>query len=152
MVFSLSFNTSPSLNTASASSNWALFLLAGGGGTLGWFSGIFWCGFGNFWGVVGGCLLLVDFEIPLWVSKTSFPSTLTKSFWPACGWGFFFWVLVSFFRVFVVNLGIFRGAGGSGVLFLFGVAQFWGVLQFGVVGSFLIVEFLAFGVCGILQT
>ena len=112
-------------NFLKISSNFVHFLLVFFGGGVG--GGKSW---GIFWG--GMTCFLVDFFIPLCLSIEMVPSNFKKTFWPNCGWGFFFFL--------VFNLRDFLGVFILGLLFLFGV--FWGcswgflgVQKFGLIGA-----------------
>ena len=113
-------------NFLKISSNFVHFLLVvffggGVGGAKSW--EIFWGGMTCF---------LVDFLKPLCLNIEMVPSNFKNTFWPNCGWGFFF--------LLVFNLRDFLGVFKLGLLFRFGV--FWGcswgflgVQKFGLIGA-----------------
>ena len=98
--------------------------------------------------MVEGVFFLVDFFNPEWVRRVKFPWIFMNIFWPVSGWGFFFDFRLFLGLAFTATLGIFGGVGGSGLLFLFGVAvlERGGNLILGVVGVLLVVDFLGLGV------
>ena len=118
------------------SSKFLLFLLAGGGS--GGSKGnsrvvIFGRGGGNFF------FFLVDFCRPSCLIRVSWVPILTKIFWPKCGWGFFFLIVLIF-----GGDSFFWPKGGWGVFLLAvdfgGGIFFWGevnVLGVVILGIFL---------------